>query len=134
MCIKLVNYWDKLKYIYFFFIFESHIIAHDVKPAFVTFAVHTDFRMVNVDILSLCPVSYLCLWMSYSYYKHVVKIKMIKIYMYIFLSLHRAFCRLLNYTHQHMHVYIYIYIYIYIYNLRSLKFTLKHLKRSNILV
>jgi len=42
-------------------------------------------------------------------------------------SYHRAFFRLFNYTHQHMHIYIYIYIYIYY--LRSLKFTLKHLKR-----
>ena len=35
-------------------------------------------------------------------------------------------------THTHTHIYIYIYIYIhtYIYNIRSLKFTLKHLKHS----
>ena len=32
---------------------------------------------------------------------------------------------LFNYTHQHTHIYIYIYY------LRSLKFILKHLKRSN---
>jgi len=37
------------------------------------------------------------------------------------LANHRGFCGLFNYTHQHMHIYIY--------NL-SLKFTLKHLKRS----
>jgi len=30
----------------------------------------------------------------------------------LFLSFHRAFCNLFNYTHQHMHIYIYIYIYI----------------------
>jgi len=36
-----------------------------------------------------------------------------------------------THTHSpHTHTNIYIYIYIYIYNLRSLKFTLKHLKRS----
>jgi len=46
----------------------------------------------------------------------------------LFLSFHRAFCRLFNYTHQHMHTHIYTYIYIYY--LRSLKFTLKHLKCS----
>ena len=33
---------------------------------------------------------------------------------------------LITHTHQHTHIYIYIYIY----HLRSLKFTLKHLKRS----
>ena len=38
-----------------------------------------------------------------------------------FLSLHRAFCSLFNYTHKHMHIYIYIYIYY----LRNLKFTLQ---------
>jgi len=26
----------------------------------------------------------------------------------IFLSLHRAFCSLFNYTHQQMHIYVYI--------------------------
>jgi len=38
----------------------------------------------------------------------------------LFLSFHRAFCRFFNHTHQHTHIYY----------LRSLKFTLKHLKRS----
>jgi hypothetical protein len=36
---------------YIFVIFESHIIAHGVKPRFVTSVVYVDFRMVNVDIL-----------------------------------------------------------------------------------
>ena len=31
--------------------------------------------------------------------------------LYNFLSFHRAFCRLFNYTHQHIHIYIYIHIY-----------------------
>ena len=35
-----------------------------------------------------------------------------------------------THTHTHTHIYIYIYICIYIYYLRSLKFTLKHSKRS----
>jgi len=70
-------------YVYIYFIFESQFIAHDVKPGFVNFVVHADFRVVNVGILSLCPLFYLCRWMSYSYYKHAVKIKMIKIYIYI---------------------------------------------------
>ena len=71
-------------YVYIYFIFESEFIAHDVKPGFVNFVVHADFRVVNVGILSLCPLFYLCRWMSYSYYKHAVKIKMIKIYIYIY--------------------------------------------------
>ena len=69
---------------YIFFIFGSQVIAHDVKPRFLIFVVHADFRKVNVDTLCLCPVFYLCRWMSYSYYKHVVKIKMIYIYIYIY--------------------------------------------------
>jgi hypothetical protein len=56
-----------LKCMYIFFIFESQFIAHDVNPGFVTFVVHADFRMVNVDILSVGPVFYLCRWMSYSH-------------------------------------------------------------------
>ena len=37
---------------------------------------------------------------------------------------------LFNYTHQHMHTHTHTHIYIYVYYLRSLKFTLTHLKRS----
>jgi hypothetical protein len=40
-----------------FFIFESQITAHDVKPGFVTFVVHADFRVVNVDILNVLFMS-----------------------------------------------------------------------------
>jgi hypothetical protein len=39
-------------YIYIF-IFEPQVIARDVKPRFLAFVVHADFRMVNVDILRL---------------------------------------------------------------------------------
>ena len=49
----------------------------------------------------------------------------------MFLSLHRALCSLFNYTQQHMHTQTHTHIYIYY--LRSLKFTLKHLKRSYML-
>ena len=58
----------------------------------------------------------------------------------VFLSFPHAFCRLFNYTHQHArthartharaHTHTHTHTHIYIYNLRSLKFTVKHLKRS----
>ena len=56
----------------------------------------------------------------------------------LFLSFHRAFCRVFNYTlqpmkthtHTYTHTHTHTYIYICIYYLRSLKFTLKHLKPS----
>jgi len=54
-----------LKYMYIFVIFESQFTVHNVKPGFVTFVLCAVFRMVTVNILSLCSVFYLCRRMSY---------------------------------------------------------------------
>ena len=53
-----------LKYMYIFVIFESPVIPPDVHPGFVFYALYVDFRLVNVDILSLLCV--LCRYVSYS--------------------------------------------------------------------
>jgi len=51
---------------------------------------------------------------------------------FLFSSLHRAFCSLIAHTNTraHTHTHTHTYIYIYICYLRSLKFKLKHLKLS----
>jgi hypothetical protein len=37
-----------LKFMYIFV--ESRVIAHDIKPGFVTFVVYAEFLLVNIDI------------------------------------------------------------------------------------
>ena len=45
-------------YIYIFVIFESQAVSLDIKPKFVTFVESSDFRVINADIPSVCPVFY----------------------------------------------------------------------------
>jgi len=59
-----------LKRMYIFVILESQVIAHHVKPGFVTFVEYAYFRIVNVAILGLCPVFQLRQWMPYSHRCH----------------------------------------------------------------
>jgi hypothetical protein len=47
-------------YVYIFVIFELPVIAPDVQPGFVFYVLYVDFRLVNVDIRSLCSVFYVC--------------------------------------------------------------------------
>jgi hypothetical protein len=48
----------------YIFIFESQVIAHDVKPGYVTFVVYADIRMVKVDILPPGACMYVCCVLS----------------------------------------------------------------------
>jgi len=66
----------------------------------VSMSVRTGFQMFKADYF----VMYFIFATGEKYFKNTVE--------FLFLSFHRAFCSLFNYTHQHTHTHTHIYIYI----------------------